>query len=73
MISKIQVTLDVLNALKSKKTLKKFDESKSHKTCVSGIFNPNKLLINIQRILIYFFVKIFILKFWRMVDWEQKN
>ena len=37
-------TLDVLNTLKSKKTLKKIDESKSCKTWVSGMFNPNKLL-----------------------------
>ena len=36
LISKIQVPMDILNTLKSKKTLKKIDESKSYKTWVSG-------------------------------------
>ena len=30
-------------------------------------------MIYIQRVLIYIFVKIFILKFWTMVGWEQKK
>ena len=40
----MQVPLDVLNTLKSKKILKKIDELKSYKTLVSGMCNPNKLL-----------------------------
>ena len=44
LISKIQVPLDVLNTLKSEKTLRKIDESKSYKTWVYVMGNSNNLL-----------------------------